>query len=144
MILKKYFRNLHRLTIYHFISHIIFFVAIYIEINVYFFSLKQFIKISPQEGATIAGIMASDPNKFAASGIHIEGQKYMFLRADETVVYGKKKGEAIVLQKTRTGKWMFSEGWGGGGGGAHIWPDSPISGSVLKVRSACFWGWMTP
>lgn len=63
------------------------------------------LKISPTEAQNIAQCFQSgDFSTFMASGIHIEGVKYQFLREEEQkLVLGKKKDRgAITLQKSQT------------------------------------------
>jgi len=62
------------------------------------------ISVSASEGATIAGCMKSGNfDVFNASGVHLSGIKYMFLRSqDKTVMAKKKEKGAITIQKTAT------------------------------------------
>jgi len=64
------------------------------------------LKITPAEVATIvAAFKAQDYTTFQASGIHIAGMKYQFLRGDSepALVLGKKKDEgAITLQASKS------------------------------------------
>ncbi|XP_064652031.1 profilin-like [Lineus longissimus] len=63
------------------------------------------LKLQGQEGVNVAKCFNSkDYSVFMASGIHLEGIKYQFLRAeDDKIVFGKKKGEgAITLQSSKT------------------------------------------
>jgi len=62
------------------------------------------LKITPAEAKTIGTAMNSgDFTTFQASGIHIEGVKYQFLRGDENLALGKKKDQgAITMQASKT------------------------------------------
>ncbi|NES19246.1 MAG: DNA primase [Symploca sp. SIO3E6] len=63
------------------------------------------LKLSSQEAEKIASVFRSgDFTSFMASGIHIEGVKYQFLREEDgLVVYGKKKEHgSVTLQKSKT------------------------------------------
>lgn len=57
-------------------------------------------QIAPQEIQSIAGAYA-DPLNLQAHGLHIEGQKYFLLKADERSVYGKLDDTGIVAVKTK-------------------------------------------
>ncbi|KAK7676116.1 profilin, required for normal timing of actin polymerization in response to thermal stress [Cerrena zonata] len=43
----------------------------------------------------------SDPSNLQAHGLHVQGQKYFLLRADERSIYGKQDAEGIVAVKTK-------------------------------------------
>jgi profilin len=36
-----------------------------------------------------------------ATGLHVQGQKYFLLRADERSIYGKHEGEGILAVRTK-------------------------------------------
>jgi profilin len=62
-------------------------------------------KLSPQEGAAIAACFKSrDFSAFMSNGIRAEGNKYQFLREEDSkVVMAKKKDlGALTLQSTKT------------------------------------------
>lgn len=64
------------------------------------------IKVTTDEAAKIGRCFKSkDFTAFQASGIHLEGQKYQFLREDHEngIVYAKAKGSgALTIQATKT------------------------------------------
>jgi len=62
------------------------------------------LKITAAEAATIGKAFRSkDFSPLQASGIHIEGIKYQYLRNDENVALGKKKDHgAITLQASKS------------------------------------------
>merc|ERR1712226_1550922 len=62
------------------------------------------LKITPAEAATVGAAMnAGDFTPFQASGIHIAGVKYQFLRGEDNIALGKKKDNgAITMQKSKT------------------------------------------
>lgn len=63
------------------------------------------ISLNGNEGATIAQCFKSkDFTKFQANGVHLEGVKYQFLRAeDDKLVLAKKKDQgAVTLQASKT------------------------------------------
>ncbi|WPK25144.1 hypothetical protein PUMCH_002447 [Australozyma saopauloensis] len=57
-------------------------------------------QIAPQEITAIAGGY-NDPSQLQAHGLHVEGQKYFLLRADERSIYGKQEDTGIVAVKTK-------------------------------------------
>ncbi|KAK4047066.1 profilin, required for normal timing of actin polymerization in response to thermal stress [Microbotryomycetes sp. JL201] len=42
-----------------------------------------------------------DPSQALASGVRVQGTKFLTLRADDRSVYGKKGADGIVLVKTK-------------------------------------------
>lgn len=42
-----------------------------------------------------------DPSQLQASGLHIQGEKYFLLRADDRSIYGKKGEEGIIAVRTK-------------------------------------------
>ena len=62
------------------------------------------LKITQEEASKIATAMKKKEfSVFQAGGIRVADVKYQFLRGDENIVLGKKKGEgAITLQSTKT------------------------------------------
>lgn len=63
------------------------------------------LKLSPAEAAKVGNCFkAKDFTSLQAGGIHAEGTKYRFLRADGTeTIYGKMKGcGALTIQATKT------------------------------------------
>lgn len=57
-------------------------------------------QIAQQEILTIAGGYA-DPLQLQAHGLHMQGQKYFLLRADERSIYAKQDDQGIVAVKTK-------------------------------------------
>lgn len=43
----------------------------------------------------------ADPSHLQAHGLHVQGQKYFLLRADERSIYGKQDAEGVVAVKTK-------------------------------------------
>lgn len=41
------------------------------------------------------------PKRVQSTGLHIAGEKYIVLKADETSLYGKKGKEGVVIVKTK-------------------------------------------
>ncbi|ELU03438.1 hypothetical protein CAPTEDRAFT_162297 [Capitella teleta] len=65
----------------------------------------QAMKVSPQEGATIAACFKSrDFSPFMQNGIRVENNKYQFLREEDGKIVMAKKKElgALTLQSTKT------------------------------------------
>jgi len=60
-------------------------------------------KVSPQEIAEVVGAYkdTSAPKKVQSTGLHIAGEKYVVLRADETSLYGRKGRTGVVIVKTK-------------------------------------------
>jgi len=60
-------------------------------------------KVSPQEIAEVVGAYkdTSTPKKVQSTGLHIAGEKYVVLRADETSLYGRKGRTGVVIVKTK-------------------------------------------
>jgi len=60
-------------------------------------------KVSPQEIAEVVGAYkdTSAPKKVQSTGLHIAGEKYVVLRADETSRYGRKGRTGVVIVKTK-------------------------------------------
>lgn len=42
-----------------------------------------------------------DPSDLQAHGLHVQGQKYFLLRADDRSIYGKHEAEGIVAVRTK-------------------------------------------
>ncbi|KAH0837178.1 Profilin [Fonsecaea pedrosoi] len=59
--------------------------------------------VSPQEMQEVVGAYkdTSVPKKVQSTGLHIAGQKYIVIKADETSLYGKKGREGVVIVKTK-------------------------------------------
>jgi profilin len=55
--------------------------------------------VSPQEGAILAAGFA-DASAIRGDGIHLNGQKYFTLRADERSIYGKQGNGGVSIVKT--------------------------------------------
>jgi len=62
------------------------------------------IKITAAEASTIGKAFTTcDFTTFQASGVHVAGIKYQFLRGEDPIVLGKKKDNgAITLQRSKT------------------------------------------
>jgi len=60
-------------------------------------------KVSPQEMAEVVGAFkdTSTPKKVQSTGLHIAGEKYVVLRADEASLYGRKGRTGVVIVKTK-------------------------------------------
>lgn len=43
----------------------------------------------------------NDPSKLQTAGLHIKGQKYFLIRADERSIYGKHDESGVVCVKTK-------------------------------------------
>ncbi|RKP32520.1 Profilin/allergen [Metschnikowia bicuspidata] len=43
----------------------------------------------------------ADPSRMQANGLHIEGEKYFLLRADERSIYGKHDDHGIICVSTK-------------------------------------------
>jgi len=59
--------------------------------------------VTPKELQEIVGAYKDTtvPKKVQATGLHIAGQKYIVIKADETSLYGKKGREGVVIVKTK-------------------------------------------
>lgn len=57
-------------------------------------------QIAPQEISNIAGGYI-DPAQLQAHGLHVQGQKYFLLKADDRSIYGKQDDKGIVAVKTK-------------------------------------------
>ncbi|KXN73393.1 profilin-2 [Conidiobolus coronatus NRRL 28638] len=55
--------------------------------------------VSPAEGAAIANGY-TDANSIRGSGIHLNGEKYFTLRADDRSIYGKQGNNGVSIVKT--------------------------------------------
>jgi len=60
-------------------------------------------QVSPQEMQAVVAAYkdTADPKKVWATGLHIAGQKYVTLKADDRSLYGKKGKEGVVIVKTK-------------------------------------------
>lgn len=58
-------------------------------------------QLSPEEAQRLAASFA-DTGQAAASGVHVGGRKYMFLRGDDDAVYAKEHDDGVVAMKTRS------------------------------------------
>jgi len=58
--------------------------------------------VSPAEIKEIVGAYKdkADVKQVQSSGLHIAGEKYVVLRADDRSIYGKKGREGVVIVKT--------------------------------------------
>ncbi|KIX02828.1 uncharacterized protein Z518_08771 [Rhinocladiella mackenziei CBS 650.93] len=59
--------------------------------------------VTPAEMQEVVGAYkdTSQPKKVQSTGLHIAGQKYIVIKADETSLYGKKGREGVVIVKTK-------------------------------------------
>lgn len=59
--------------------------------------------LTPQEMQDVVGAFkdTSNPKKVQMSGIHIAGQKYFVIKADDGSIYGKQGREGVVIVKTK-------------------------------------------
>jgi profilin len=59
--------------------------------------------VTPQEIQEVVGAYKdnSTPKKVQSTGLHIAGQKYIVIKADDTSLYGKKGREGVVIVKTK-------------------------------------------
>lgn len=54
---------------------------------------------APEIAELAAGF--DNPSNLQASGLHVQGQKYFLLRADERSIYGKQAEEGIIAVRTK-------------------------------------------
>ncbi|KAH9416124.1 profilin chickadee [Dermatophagoides pteronyssinus] len=59
-------------------------------------------KISPKELKTIADTIRQNPNGFLETGIHIGGEKYICIQADNQLVRGRRGSSALCIVATNT------------------------------------------
>ncbi|EXJ92865.1 profilin [Capronia epimyces CBS 606.96] len=59
--------------------------------------------VTPAELQEVVGAYkdTSQPKNVQSTGLHIAGQKYIVIKADETSLYGKKGREGVVIVKTK-------------------------------------------
>lgn len=57
-------------------------------------------QLAPAEISSIAQGYGN-PGNLQAHGLHVQGQKYFLLRADERSIYGKHEAEGIIAVKTK-------------------------------------------
>ncbi|KIV90347.1 hypothetical protein B0A52_00951 [Exophiala mesophila] len=59
--------------------------------------------LSPTELQEVVGAYkdTSEPKKVQSTGLHIAGQKYIVIKADDTSLYGKKGRSGVVIVKTK-------------------------------------------
>lgn len=43
----------------------------------------------------------NDPSNLQAHGLHVQGQKYFLLRADDRSIYGKHEAEGVIAVRTK-------------------------------------------
>jgi len=60
-------------------------------------------QVSPQEMQTVVAAYkdTADPKKVWGTGLHIAGEKYVTLKADDRSLYGKKGKEGVMIVKTK-------------------------------------------
>nr|AOD75399.1 profilin-like protein [Tyrophagus putrescentiae] len=59
-------------------------------------------QITQQELKTIADAIRSNPNSFLEGGIHLGGEKYICIQADNSLVRGRKGSSALCIVATNT------------------------------------------
>jgi len=59
--------------------------------------------VTPAELQEVVGAFAdtSVPKKVQSTGLHIAGEKYIVIKADETSLYGKKGKVGVIIVKTK-------------------------------------------
>ncbi|CUM63126.1 uncharacterized protein PRCAT00000693001 [Priceomyces carsonii] len=57
-------------------------------------------QLDPKEISEIAKGY-DDPSSLQAHGLHVQGQKYFLLRADERSLYGKHDAEGVIAVRTK-------------------------------------------
>ncbi|KAG9549804.1 hypothetical protein KCU61_g8986, partial [Aureobasidium melanogenum] len=59
--------------------------------------------VSPQEMAEVVAAFkdTADVKKVQSTGLHVAGEKFIVLKADDRSLYGKKGKEGIVIVKTK-------------------------------------------
>lgn len=60
------------------------------------------IKVTQQELKTIADTMRNNPGSFQEHGIHLGGEKYFCLTAENNLVRGRKGSSALCIVATNT------------------------------------------
>lgn len=60
-------------------------------------------KLSPQELREVVSAYndTNDPKAVQATGLHLAGEKFFVIKADEKSLYGKKGKEGVVIVKTK-------------------------------------------
>jgi len=60
-------------------------------------------QVTPQEMQEVVGAYkdTSMPKKVQSTGLHIAGEKYIVIKADDTSLYGKKGRTGVVIVKTK-------------------------------------------
>nr|AEH41492.1 profilin II [Endocarpon pusillum] len=60
-------------------------------------------KLSPQELREVVTAYndTNEPKAVQATGLHLAGEKYFVIKADEKSLYGKKGKEGVVIVKTK-------------------------------------------
>jgi len=58
--------------------------------------------VKPEELKEIVGAYkdTGDPKKIQSAGLHVAGERFVVIRADERSIYGKKGKEGIIIVKT--------------------------------------------
>ncbi|KAH9388636.1 hypothetical protein TYRP_007980 [Tyrophagus putrescentiae] len=59
-------------------------------------------QVTQQELKTIADAIRSNPQSFLENGIHLGGEKYICIQADNTLVRGRKGSSALCIVATNT------------------------------------------
>ncbi|XP_076362956.1 profilin-like isoform X2 [Tachypleus tridentatus] len=60
------------------------------------------VQVTQNELKKIVDQMKTKPETFQGEGIHLGGQRYICLRADEDLLRGRKEGSALCVVKTGT------------------------------------------
>lgn len=69
--------------------------------------LFPFSQVTQQELKTIADAIKANPNSFLENGIHLGGEKYICIQADNSLVRGRKGSSALCIVATNTCKKLF-------------------------------------
>ncbi|KAI4857360.1 hypothetical protein E4T45_01157, partial [Aureobasidium sp. EXF-8846] len=61
------------------------------------------LQVSPQEMTEVVSAFkdTSDVKKVQSTGLHIAGEKFIVLKADDRSLYGKKGKEGLIIVKTK-------------------------------------------
>lgn len=79
--------------------------SVYTKVRISAFSPPP--QVTQQELKTIADAIRSNPQSFLENGIHLGGEKYICIQADNTLVRGRKGSSALCIVATNTCKKLF-------------------------------------